>query len=214
MYLRRLANMLIQGADVAPPRANQSATALSEALTARLREGGDSISPLGTFPDGREYRIMQRKLISQRPPVGRAFLRLDDGQTVIWDTVLPGGSSPRRTSAKEDGRPAAVQHQSQRTIPPEFSTTITVPTRDVRALARFYSDLLERQLSVKGEMLAVGEGLRFVQAYGANDDADTRDETVFIALRGKVKQSSSGTYTSTLRVVDPDGRAVHVAFDE
>jgi len=216
-YLADVADGLVTGREYSLPEPPSSPRIVTRELEDDFRDGG-------TFVDGRRYEVVGRAVLSERPWAARFLLRLEEGQTVTVDRLhrLPPDQPkfnevPHLSQAEEErDRPQLVEPPITPQVPGN-QITVTLPVSSLGAIARFYSELLQRQLVIEGNYVVVSDALQFVGAQRgpALWSADAHIEIRVPDLRevaAKLSLSLFSDRATDLRAsaVDPEGRSVTI----
>lgn len=202
-YIERLANDL-----ALPPSQLSSSERVSDRDLAdfRRRLGAMPIGAVGHFVDGREFRLVQTLELEGRAAIRRLILETRDGQKLTLDLAgsrAPRDAEPPRDPEEDRSRPRSIATRA----------SITLPTSDVLATARFYARLTDAEVVVRngearitgslsfrsGTVPAVSEG--HIRLYVK--DLDRVAEVV----NSSIQEDSGGRFVHT---IDLDGRPLRI----
>jgi len=173
----------------------------------------------GIFADGREYRVISMELLDQGSGMHRAFLNLEDGQTLLIDrkAEFPGLTRAEIPTERPQIEDRSAVLDAPIDAPPALAQ-ITLATRDVYRVAQFYSQIFGRNVRVNDGEVLIATGIRIRQVDG-DWPASSPNSTIVDVLVNNIDRTAEalGTYVdrSGKRAVafglDPDGRLVRVS---
>jgi len=187
----------------------------SRTVKQRLDAGDD----LGSFADGRGYRVLSRSVLSERPWVVRTEIELQDGQTSVIDRLykqVPPHSVLGSAAPVESASELDIVEPGESPSARGLKVTVTLPAADVQAIAAFYSHVIGSPLAPSNRAVRVGDSVVFVQAAAepslwsadAHLEVDVDDlKGASARLRQPVVRDDRG---QKIQVIDPDGRVVTV----